>query len=513
MIKAEYKRDMQHNYLVIHDEIQMDAGYQEKMLYYNKMIGFLPFHIQYMNGERLLSYEVHGYQSLVEVCNHFPFKVQQLKQMIENLFETIFQVGEYLLKEDDLLISLDYMFVHLPSYKLSLCYYAGYQVPIKKQLASFFERLMTCVDYEDKEAVYLIYTLYMKSKEINVTVEDFIHVLKQNLEEDQNIKKEELEVPKKAEFEVPKKEEFVGPKAVQAAYEPPNKTVESPSQMRSYMETKGVVPSRPLISKPRQDEQEVLSYPPKCYILAVVILLVAVLVSGVIISTGVLMDDVTKQLEPIKIVGMLLIVCLPAGYGILHLFQPQNKVIKEVKTGLYEPMVHHEMAAAVEIPVYEGGLNLHNNKFDAQYKRISNHNNPMDYEIKTAKRNQELENPEKTFKEGERHTTLLQKGNEIGFPQLVSELLEVAETILIQECPFFIGTAKNRLNYSLTSPVISRYHAKIEELEGTYFLCDLSSTNGTFLNGRRLAPEEPNVLIPGDKISFANINFIFTCPN
>lgn len=598
MIQAEYRRDMQHNYLVIHDESQMDAGYQEKMLYYNKMIGFVPFHVQYMNGERLISYEVHGYQPLVEVCNRFPLKGLQLKKIVENLFEILFEAGEYLLKEDDLLLSIDYMFVHLPSYQLSLCYYAGYQIPIKKQLAEFFERLMTCVEYEDKEAVYLIYTLYMKSKELNVTMEDLLQLLKKNshedgLEEKNFLEKEEIELNKrelnpwmskddcnKPSYETYKRNEeinkskydsnkqsddsnkqsddsikrsddsikrnddsrkrnndsmrhndnsrkredaekkgvdnsFMLPQAVKAAYEPPNKPVVHASIKKPFSDTKGAISSRPLISNTRQEEQEVLSYPFKYYLYAGLILVVALLVCAAVSSAGVLKDSVTKQIEPIKIIGLLLVVCLPAGYGIYQLFQPKNREVKEVTIGLYEPIIHQEIAAAVEIPVYEDSLNQQHSRLDTKYRSISKESEYQEMKEPQRDKNMpEMPNIEKLQSEDrERRTVLLQKGVDVAFPQLVSESPELAETIPIQECPFFIGTAKNRLNYSLTSPVISRYHAKIEEMEGTYFLSDLSSTNGTFLNGKRLTPEEPNVLIPGDKISFANICFIFTCPN
>ena len=631
MIKAEYKRDMQHNYLIIHDELQKDAGYQEKMLYYNKMNGFIPFHIQSMNGERLISYDVHGYQPLVEVCKRFPLKVVQLKYMVENLFEILYQASEYLLKEDDVLLSIEYMFVSLPSYQLSLCYYAGYQIPIKTQLAEFFERLMTCVDYEDKEAVYLIYTLYMKSKELNVTMADMIHVLKQNSEEnDHKVKgKEEVcnqiqarsrknegpsspyedscnediqnearksctegvksqnetscnqndvtsklvkgsngyneeplklreesifggekpsirntnaytrdklsrsmydleqrrselyqqkEEPKKGKAEEKKREEnlFTIPPAMKAAYEPPN--TQSQSLKKPFIESKPPNISRPLTANPRQEEQEILSYPPKYYILAGMILVAVIVVCGLIGSTGILNDSVTKQIEPIKIIGMILVTCIPAGYGIFQLFQPQNRVIKEVTIGLYEPIVHQEVAASVEIPVYEG-VSHQSNSYLEQYRNVTKEHAYSLIEAESEKLINENAKKESIHiekmdnKGGERRTVLLQKGTQGAFPQLISEAPDVVESIPIQECPFFIGTAKNRLNYSLTSPVISRYHAKIEEMDGTYFLSDLSSTNGTFLNGKRLTPEESNILIPGDKISFANISFIFTCPN
>jgi hypothetical protein len=48
---------------------------------------------------------------------------------------------------------------------------------------------------------------------------------------------------------------------------------------------------------------------------------------------------------------------------------------------------------------------------------------------------------------------------------------------------------------------ISRRHARITLKNGQYFLDDLGSTNGTFVNrGKRLKPGEPQLLSEGDEI-------------
>ena len=48
---------------------------------------------------------------------------------------------------------------------------------------------------------------------------------------------------------------------------------------------------------------------------------------------------------------------------------------------------------------------------------------------------------------------------------------------------------------------VSRKHARILRRDGAYFIEDLGSTNGTFVNrGRRLLPGTPQVLTEGDEI-------------
>lgn len=45
---------------------------------------------------------------------------------------------------------------------------------------------------------------------------------------------------------------------------------------------------------------------------------------------------------------------------------------------------------------------------------------------------------------------------------------------------------------------VSRRHALIWCDHGTFFVKDLDSTNGTYLNGRRLRPREQHLLVSGD---------------
>jgi hypothetical protein len=47
---------------------------------------------------------------------------------------------------------------------------------------------------------------------------------------------------------------------------------------------------------------------------------------------------------------------------------------------------------------------------------------------------------------------------------------------------------------------VSRVHAKIICIENEYYILDLNSTNSTYLNKRKLAPQDQNKLSDGDEI-------------
>ena len=63
-------------------------------------------------------------------------------------------------------------------------------------------------------------------------------------------------------------------------------------------------------------------------------------------------------------------------------------------------------------------------------------------------------------------------------------------------------------NIVIDNKLASRHHALIKKIKNAYFLKDENSTNGTFLNGRRLPADKYVRLNPGDKITIGNSNLI-----
>ncbi len=59
--------------------------------------------------------------------------------------------------------------------------------------------------------------------------------------------------------------------------------------------------------------------------------------------------------------------------------------------------------------------------------------------------------------------------------------------------------------YGAVEKGVSRVHAAIERSDDVLTLVDMGSSNGTSLNGQRLAPDQPRVLRDGDEIRFGKL--------
>ena len=70
---------------------------------------------------------------------------------------------------------------------------------------------------------------------------------------------------------------------------------------------------------------------------------------------------------------------------------------------------------------------------------------------------------------------------------------------------FLIGKDRQRADLHMEgNDAVSRIHAGIVCKDGQYYLIDRNSTNGTWLNGRRLEAGEEAQLEPGDRITLAD---------
>lgn len=90
---------------------------------------------------------------------------------------------------------------------------------------------------------------------------------------------------------------------------------------------------------------------------------------------------------------------------------------------------------------------------------------------------------------------------------LVSTNPRQKDSIILENDCYIIGKLSSQSDIVLEHSSVSRVHAKIQRYGKDYYLCDMNSTNGTFLNGQRLAIKEPVKIQPGDEIAFARVRY------
>ena len=70
--------------------------------------------------------------------------------------------------------------------------------------------------------------------------------------------------------------------------------------------------------------------------------------------------------------------------------------------------------------------------------------------------------------------------------------------------PAQVGRKSDVCSVALDNRLVSGIHARVFYKDGKFYLEDMQSTNGTFLNGQQLAPHVPVPLTNGAQVTFAN---------
>ncbi len=119
-------------------------------------------------------------------------------------------------------------------------------------------------------------------------------------------------------------------------------------------------------------------------------------------------------------------------------------------------------------------------------------------------------------------TELLIEGGDDGGTRLLSQEEPVAralpryrlrrlscgELTSISKSPFVVGKERARVDYCVSVPTVSRQHAEFILQGERLYIKDMGSSNGTFVQGERLAAHMQRLLNPGDAIMLAQEEFV-----
>ncbi len=81
--------------------------------------------------------------------------------------------------------------------------------------------------------------------------------------------------------------------------------------------------------------------------------------------------------------------------------------------------------------------------------------------------------------------------------------------VQVVKVPFRIGKLKEGTDFCIRNNNVSRKHADIFKEQGEYFIMDLGSTNGTYVNGKRLQSGVKELLHDGSVIKLADTELRF----
>ena len=106
-------------------------------------------------------------------------------------------------------------------------------------------------------------------------------------------------------------------------------------------------------------------------------------------------------------------------------------------------------------------------------------------------------------------TELLAVQESILIGKLEYQGVHKCEDIFIEGESFLLGKNESQVDGVILADGVSRLHARIIRQEQRYFIEDLNSTNGTFLNDTELEYHQPQELSKNDRVRFGVEEYVF----
>lgn len=507
---TEYKRDMYHNFVVIHDESSCFSDYYEQVLTHNQIFGHLKFECRMFDNKKYAYYEISGLQPLSSVFEKHSVLYTELKQIFNGLIEGIHSGKEYLLKENDYMLSSTMIFFNISKFEVRLCYYPGYDKTLRVQFHDLFEYFMNKVNYNDQAAVLLIYKLYMKSKDDTCTIQELQDILNGDITVDavdsRDIEKEndvtgnnkneihlkdgvlnknEIIHPNKESLNKPTKDGKGNHSTKSMGIKELSKDTEAPINK--------IYNRLPFVSERVEEEKEKLYYPASCYVMCLASIVFSLVIYFVAYKKKYIFQELRPRIDPTKNIALILVLGVIVLYVFTKVFGKKHRIGKMVPEINYlEPTLSNiDSPNRVRVQQNEQGVSsFHSQLGENKWKQEQVEENEVGEEERTI---------------------MLSNFINVKQVRLLPVLDDTYEMIRIEAFPFFVGKLKTHIDVHIPSPAISRFHAKIIKEENEYYVVDLNSTNGTFVNGEMVESYQKKKIEHGYKISFANIDYIFNC--
>lgn len=482
-MEVSYRRDLNRNYMTMEIENVTGNEYPIRMLEQNAIPEFLPFQLRKMNGKLYYYYEITSRQTLRQVYETVNIKSREMEQLLTGIGNGIEHAQQYLLSGTDLLLDPEYIYFNIETGQVHLCFVPFSEEVNRNSFLILAEFILKKLDHGDRRAVELGYELFGQASQEHFSLQESLKLL---LKE----KKEPTETAKWSEDA----DEILGEERQDAEelFEDFLEEEEQESRGKNFGRKRkkaGKAKEKPQKEKWQKETwQKERRQNGKVHwrmigICAAAISIVSLLFAGIVYFARL---DLTQTGG----LAFLFLAVIWIIYSIVESRKEKNK-----KKHWLEEEVPEEDEFAERLLE-----NLYWEEGRSEYGTAHKTGNKTGY-----RRDDNWESDSDDICGETKCLTEMNAGVSL---RLVSLLRGEYPDIRIDQDKMILGKKREQVTICLHQDCISRIHAKIEKRKDQYFITDLNSTNGTFVNGERLLPNEQRRILPGDKINLATLRYV-----
>lgn len=463
-----FERENNVSYLVLDESDNVaESGSQKdecsdieyKMIKSNTIEGLLSMQQRIIDGREIYYYDVTSKQQMSKLYSYVQLRLEDVLMICESIALMVQNINMYMLDLAKVRLEAEYMYVDISEKKVEFVYY-----PYKQQeegcddsIRRLFEYILEHFDHSvEKEQLMTMYMIYQKVVQKEYNLESFNELVRECSLEIQKEEKTKEREERQGENNRKDLSETFAEFAEQEEFE-------------QKKETLGKIQINAVPSENIDDEVEIKDEKLLKAQKLIKVISIAMIITGVL---KILVPGIIPL--PINITAAALLVALGtlvlAGISAI----PQYAFVK---------IQSRRNRQKYEVPF--------EHDFEAEEHK-DNDNLPLEMQQAQESQTMLLSDYINSIKSG---------SGTLGKITLVSEGTQ--EMLEIIKFPCLIGSMAGNCDKVISEKLISRLHCCIADSKEGYYIEDMNSTNGTFVNGERLTPNNRHILNNGDKVRLA----------
>lgn len=431
---------------------QMDE-FRYRMIRENAIPGVIACVRGKVNDSTTYTYDVTGMQSVAVRFEGKKFRKAEIQKLYEDVIRTLLGAEEYFLDKNCFLVTKELVQYSKASEGYQLLYCPELRLDINKQLADFTEYVLNHVEYSDQQAVAMIYEVFRMIRDDHTTILEVLTFIKEGRKQCNMGKEPGMQKVQPQPVVTPMPSSPV--MGANAAIGMEQKMgLANGAMLRQESQTNGTV------QEPKEENAGEVKVTRKKVLFCAAAVITGISGFLAMYWMGLLFMAHTNRLDMSKLVGSGLVigaVVYYACYRIMEVKEEPKEIMTEKKPVQQMPAI----PPVQTLPPMEPVQPLY------ATQQISE----MQYQPSY---------------------------------RLVSAKPKSKEQLILNKFPYILGKCHEQVDGVIYSDAVSKVHAEFIEKQGVLYVADMSSTNGTYVNHKRIASNQWVSLRNGDHIQIAD---------
>lgn len=504
-MEATYRRNLHKSYMCIQEQGEPVEEYELRMLEKAEVPHLLKMEIIAAEGKKQYLYDISGKQQLEDYLSGKKIGYEMLWRVLHSIRELCFALPDYLLRESGICLEPEYIYVNLEGRGVYFTYLPCWNKDLPEAFEHYMEQILRRIDHQDVAATELGYQVYQRCMVKNADIQGIL----EHVSRKESLDRPMMETVQKPGAE-PKKFccENIPEKSRQESFQKNENGQKNNSSFHLFWADHAPWLFQ-FLSKLKEKDIKEMSLKEKGIKEKT---LKEKNIKGKILEGKVLEERSLGKRKWLFLLGKKLTV----KEKLLKGQEGKRKIWLDKRQWGEEDRKEEDrkrMDTREKDRKEEGRKEEDRKRIDAKEKdKKGEDRRRIDAKEKHGKGINFSGWEEMGFameKEPAHPTEILGTCNQEPKGKLVYQGIHSCEDIWVEGEEFLLGKNRRQAMGIIDAEGVSRLHAKISRAEGIYYLEDLNSTNGTYLNGEPVEYHQKRKLCQGDCIKFGVEEFQF----